>query len=599
MNYYNSDKDFPLSQFTKFLDINWKKIWFIFQSRKIVKNNIFPVHYLRSVLHTCLRFFFVQELNLPDPSKLVTLPHVSKLEKLIKPRVDQVISKEQFRKFVIWLTDEPDKQSIDKKLSSRFVGLRILHDQLKAGKKFVDVYEPKTLTSRFNQLHYVRRENHHLLPNPVHVSRQISQSPRKIPNSPRKKYFPTSRRATTTTTAAPVIPNQHISRRFNQQSLSQIKKKLSQTPTTCSPKIFPSARDKILSNPQQRRTLPKQQRSTLPKHLPTHKKNKNNLQTIRPLLTTHPHTTIVPTAKSQNTRRVFYRTRSAGEEYFQPRNGFNALASWGLTDTNQPPCVDISDFDSTLSRLSRVSSIGSNEENAEIMEEFFRIQRETDVTMGIDADSTISSMSCFTNLQQTEIVDDDIIVEDFSFDHDGIGDLSSSDAGSVKSDSCIDYCTNHQQKASCSKNFEKVENNSHNTSSTKINAKDFSFTVCETKYYEHQKSDGIIAHRKINSDSIPDYSRPYAYDNSFASPSPDYTIDDTPRTISNSFNKVYEFISTIENGLYRTYAKTLLQHRVTWNILSAARVEDLMELGIPQIHSRYICSLVKNNLIIE
>ena len=81
-----------------------------------------------------------------------------------------------------------------------------------------------------------------------------------------------------------------------------------------------------------------------------------------------------------------------------------------------------------------------------------------------------------------------------------IEDLSS-DAGSVKSDSCIDYCTNHQQKASCSKNnFEKVESNSHNTSSTKINAKDFSFTACETKYYEHHKSNGI-AHRKINSDS--------------------------------------------------------------------------------------------------
>ena len=136
-----------------------------------------------------------------------------------------------------------------------------------------ELYVFRCKASRFNQLHYVRRENHHLLPNPMHVSRQISQSPRNIPNSPRKKYFPTSRRATTT--AAPVIPNQHISRRFNQQSLSQIKKKLSQTPTTCSLKTFPSTRGKILSNPQQRRTLPKQQRSTLPKHLPTHKKNKN------------------------------------------------------------------------------------------------------------------------------------------------------------------------------------------------------------------------------------------------------------------------------------------------------------------------------------
>lgn len=564
MNYYNSDKflgakDFPLSQFTKFLDTNWKKIWFIFQSRKIVKNNIFPIHYLRSVLHTCLRFFFVQELHLPDPSKLVTLPHVSKLEKLIKPRVDQVISKEQFRKFVIWLTDEPDKQSIDKKLSSRLVGLRILHDQLKAGKKFVDVYEQKTLTSRFNQLQYVSRENHHFLPNHISVSRQISQSPRKIPNSPRKYPQTTSRRMTATTAATTqqLIPNQ---RRFNQQILSN-KLKNFQAPTklTSSLKKFSNTRDKCISNNQL-------QRRTLPKHLPTQKRTKND----SPLMIRHSTTNIVRTStKFPNTRRTFQRTRSAGEEYFQPMNKFNALASWGLTDTDQPPYVPHP----------------------------YLFPSESDVTIGTDADSTISSMSCFTNLQQTEMVDDDIIIEDYSFDHDGIGDLSS-DAGSVKSDSCIDYCTNHQQQTSCSKNFEKAINPS---SFSKVNPNEFSFTVCETKYYEHQKSDGI-AHKELNSDSIPDYSRPYAYyDNSFAgeSPSADYTIDETPRTVSNSFNKVYEFISTIENGLYRTYAKTLLQHRVTWNILSAARVEDLMELGIPQIHSRYICSLVKNNLVVE
>jgi len=105
---------FPMIAFVDFLSKFNHRIWDVFIARGIVVENRFPAAFIRSVLHTCIRFFFVQGMNAPDPSKLATLPHVTLCEKKLRRRIQFVtyITQDQFKRFPNWLTNDANSNTL-------------------------------------------------------------------------------------------------------------------------------------------------------------------------------------------------------------------------------------------------------------------------------------------------------------------------------------------------------------------------------------------------------------------------------------------------------------------------------------------------------